>query len=356
MRATLKASETSAEVATSAAAAPPRSSSRRAAPRADQVQRERQQHQAQAEVEVGAVPVGACEAEHERGPAGEQRAVGGPAPGSERHGGVGGQPPRQLRQPRATSAMATRTQREEQAPWPRTAAATAGAGRTVTAGRPGGERVARALIIARGLRECAGMIGTRAIVAAAAVPAGRFGSSRPCWPSRRSSFLPSQIDFAELPQQPSSRRPRWASRCGHLSRRELRDRLLRRGVRSLDLALVSFIACSLVSLALAPERQAGVRVLAHWAACGVAYLAVSRLSTIGDVRWLARGALLGAAAVACVGLGQAVFHFSGVPQAAGPSGTMANRDLAAAYLVAVAPLAMLAGRRRRWPVSWPWLC
>ena len=193
------------------------------------------------------------------------------------------------------------------------------------------------------------------IVNARAMGAAATGTAQPVWlvaavlALAPLVFLPAQVDFAELPQQLFIQAAALGIALWASSRRELRDRLLRREVRSLDLALVSFIACSLVSLALAPERQAGVRVLAHWAACGVAYLAVSRLSTIGDVRWLARGALLGAAAVACVGLGQAVFHFSGVPQAAGPSGTMANRDLAAAYLLAVAPLAMLAGRRRRWP-------
>jgi hypothetical protein len=50
--------------------------------------------------------------------------------------------------------------------------------------------------------------------------------------------------------------------------------------------------------------------------------------------------------VAAVGLGQALFGLDLVPQAAAPAATLANRNVAAGYLVVVAPLALLAWSSR----------
>ena len=92
-------------------------------------------------------------------------------------------------------------------------------------------------------------------------------------------------------------------------------------------------------------------MLAHWLACAVVYVAVSRLSRLQDLPRLAAGALAGATLAACVGLSQVAFDLTLIPQAAGPSATMANRDLAASYLVAVVPLALLVRGRSRWAVA-----
>jgi hypothetical protein len=115
---------------------------------------------------------------------------------------------------------------------------------------------------------------------------------------------------------------------------------------ALDVPIAVFLGWSALSLVGAAEPAAGLAVLGHWTACGVVYLLVSRAAGPGDVPRLAAGLLLGGAGVAAVGLGQALFGLDWVPQAAAPAATLANRNVAAAYLAAVAPLALVAWPRR----------
>jgi O-antigen ligase len=111
--------------------------------------------------------------------------------------------------------------------------------------------------------------------------------------------------------------------------------------RPIDLALVAFLAWSAASLAGAEQPSAGLATLGHWSACALAYVVVSRTARPADVPRLGAALLLGGAAAAAVGLGQALFALGLVPQAAAPAATLANRNVAAGYLVLVAPLALL---------------
>ena len=163
--------------------------------------------------------------------------------------------------------------------------------------------------------------------------------------------LPAQIDFALLPQQAFIQAIALALALWVLTNRELRERIARMHLGALDLPLAAFVGWSAVSLAATPDRQDGLRILLQWLTCGVFYVVVSRLARRQDLRRLASGALVGAALATCVGFGQVVFALAVVPQAVGPAATMANRDLAAAHLVTVLPLALLALGRRRWLVA-----
>ena len=116
--------------------------------------------------------------------------------------------------------------------------------------------------------------------------------------------------------------------------------------RALDLPLLLFLGWSAVSLLWAPDPGAGLVTLGHWAACAVVYAVVSRAARLADVPRLAGALLLGGAAVAVVGLGQALLGLDLVPQAAVPAATLANRNVAAGYLAAIAPLALLAWSSR----------
>ncbi len=151
--------------------------------------------------------------------------------------------------------------------------------------------------------------------------------------------LPRQVDFAALPQQAFVQTAALALALLWLLWRPKAARL--EGWRPLDLPVATFLAWSAVSLLAAPERQPGGRILLHWAACALVYLLASRTARLVDVPRLAAGALIGATLVAVLGLAQAVFGLSAIPQAIGPAGTMANRNLAAGYLASVAPLALV---------------
>jgi O-antigen ligase len=116
--------------------------------------------------------------------------------------------------------------------------------------------------------------------------------------------------------------------------------------RALDLPLLAFLGWSAASLLWATDPGTGLRTLGHWAACAVVYGVVSHAARSADAPRLVGGLLFGGAAVAAVGLGQALFGLDFVPQAAVPAATLANRNVAAGYLVAVAPLALLAWSSR----------
>jgi hypothetical protein len=159
--------------------------------------------------------------------------------------------------------------------------------------------------------------------------------------------LPGHIDFARLPQQAFVQLLGlglgllWAAGQGGTRAPG--------GRRAFDAPLGVFLAWSALSLLDAREAAPGLRLLGHWAACGAVYLLVSRAAGPGDVPRLAGGLLLGGAVASALGLGQALLGLDWVPQAAAPAATLANRNVAAAYAAALAPLALLPwpGRRAR---------
>lgn len=156
--------------------------------------------------------------------------------------------------------------------------------------------------------------------------------------------LRGHVDFARLPQQAFVQVAAlflgllWVGQGAHG-----RTPVRRPG---LDLPLVLFLGWSAASLVWATDPGTGLRTLGHWAACAVVYGVVSRTARASDVPRLAGGLLLGGAAAAAVGLGQALLGLDLVPQAAAPAATLANRSVAAGYVAAVAPLALLAWSRR----------
>jgi hypothetical protein len=152
--------------------------------------------------------------------------------------------------------------------------------------------------------------------------------------------LPGHVDFARLPQQAFvvvsalALSLVWMVRGGTVTGRATR----------LDLPLLAFLAWSAVSLLASAEPAAGLERLGHWTAAALVFAVVSRAARADDVPRLASPLLLGGAAAAVVGLGQALLGLTLVPQAAPPAATLANRGVAAGHLAVVAPLALLA-----WP-------
>jgi O-antigen ligase len=152
--------------------------------------------------------------------------------------------------------------------------------------------------------------------------------------------VPGLVDFARLPQQV-------VIQVGAvvLVVLWLRDdsglTLGTTAMRRLDIPLGVFLALSALSLALGPDRPAGLGTLAHWTSCIAVYGVVSRVvRRPSEVRLLLAGAFGGAVGVALVGLLQGLLQLDLVPSAAGPAGTLANRNAAAGYLVAVLPLGL----------------
>jgi O-antigen ligase len=158
-------------------------------------------------------------------------------------------------------------------------------------------------------------------------------------------ILRGHVDFARLPQQVFLQVAAlglgllWAGQGAHVRGSGRR--------RALDLPLLLFLGWSAVSLLWASDPSAGLRTLVHWTACAVVYGVVSRASGTAEVPRLAGGLLFGGAAAAAVGLGQALLGLDFLPQAAGPAATLANRNVAAGYVAAVAPLALLAWSSRQ---------
>lgn len=163
--------------------------------------------------------------------------------------------------------------------------------------------------------------------------------------------LPGHLDFSRLPQQALVQVAALGLGLAWLAggRREP----VARSAGSLDLPVLAFLGWSAASLLVSADPAPGLRTLGHWLACALVYLLVSRLARAGDTLRLGAALLLGGAAVALVGLGQALFGLDLVPQAAAPAGTLANRNVAGAYVAALLPLALLPwpGRLAR-RVAW----
>jgi putative inorganic carbon (HCO3(-)) transporter len=163
--------------------------------------------------------------------------------------------------------------------------------------------------------------------------------------------LPGHLDFSRLPQQAFVQAAAlvlglaWLTRGG--------GDLEQRPRGALDLPLLAFLGWSGLSLLVAADPLAGLRTLGHWLACALAYILVSRLARPEDARRLCGALLLGGAGVALVGLSQGLFDLELVPQAVAPASTLANRNVAAAFVVVVMPLALVPwstplARRAAW--------
>jgi hypothetical protein len=126
--------------------------------------------------------------------------------------------------------------------------------------------------------------------------------------------------------------------------------------RAFDAPLLALLGISGLSLLVAVDPGPGLVVLIQWSSCAAVYFVTSRaVEGTADARRLAAALLLGGAAVALVGLAQVFGGLDQVPQAAAPASTLANRNVAAAHLVVVLPLALWVGGRpvgrARWAVA-----
>jgi O-antigen ligase len=154
--------------------------------------------------------------------------------------------------------------------------------------------------------------------------------------------LPGHVDFSRLPQLALVQTACALLGLAWLVRTAGAPALAPR--RPLDLPIAAVLAWSAASLAVAADPLPGLRTLGLWSACAIAYLLVSRAARAEDALRLGGALLLAGAAVALVGLGQALFGLDLVPQAVAPAGTLANRNVAAAFCAAVLPLALLPWR------------
>lgn len=156
--------------------------------------------------------------------------------------------------------------------------------------------------------------------------------------------VPGLADFARFPQQAFIQTFAvflvlvWA-----LERHGAEPRTER--MRLLDVPAGLFLGLSLLSVAGASDRAAGLQLGAHWVSCALVYAMVSRLvARPAQARPLLAGMFGGAVAVAVTGLGQALFQSDWIPSAVGPAGTLANRNVAAGYLVMVLPFGLALWR------------
>ena len=158
-------------------------------------------------------------------------------------------------------------------------------------------------------------------------------------------FIPGLVDFSRLPQQAFVQLSVLVMMLVRLF--EMRPlRRTRWPWRSFDAPILALLAAAALSMPGAVDPVAGLPLLFHWACCALVYLLVSRaLDDEADASRLVAGLVAGAGVLALVGLAQAVGDLEVVPQAAGPSSTMANRNVVAGYLVMVAPLALLLWHR-----------
>jgi hypothetical protein len=154
--------------------------------------------------------------------------------------------------------------------------------------------------------------------------------------------LPGHVDFSRLPQLALVQSACALVGLAWLVRTSGAPPLA--PLRPLDLPIAAVLAWSAVSLAFAADPLPGLRTLGLWAACALAYVLVSRAARAEDALRLGGALLLAGASVALVGLGQALLGLDVVPQAAAPAGTLANRNVAAAFCAAVVPLALLPWR------------
>jgi O-antigen ligase len=167
-------------------------------------------------------------------------------------------------------------------------------------------------------------------------------------------------DFANLPQAALVQAAAALLLLGLLLRRVRHPGEPLRWAPPLLVPLAAFLAWALLSLSWAHHRAEGAETWLHWLACaGVFVAATDRLRSRRDRTWLLAGMACAGMAVAAIGLTQALFGFSWIPQMAPPSATLANRNMAA-HVVVIALSAGLArwltSRRRATAMAWAGGC
>ncbi len=161
--------------------------------------------------------------------------------------------------------------------------------------------------------------------------------------------VPGLLDFANLPQSALLELGAAGLLAAALAAPVWRLRARRPEWPPLAAPLAAWLAWSALACAWSPSSALALRLWGHWLAAATVYALLFHLADRGkDLRPVAAAALAAGAVVAVLGIGQAVWGWTFVPQAFPPSATFANKNIAAQFAVGVLPLglAWMTGSRR----------
>ena len=115
---------------------------------------------------------------------------------------------------------------------------------------------------------------------------------------------------------------------------------------SLNLAILAFLAWCFVSVLYAHNSFEGTQVFTHWAACALVFFALQQIDITPQMtKRLLIGLYIAGVGISLIGICQALFGFSLIPQSAPPSATMANCNMAAQFITLTWPLGLLIKKR-----------
>ena len=161
--------------------------------------------------------------------------------------------------------------------------------------------------------------------------------------------VPGLYDFANLPQSALLELGAAALLADALAAPVWRLRARRPEWPPLAAPLAAWLAWSALACAWSPSAALALRLWGHWLAAAIVYALLFHLADHGkDLRPVAAAALAAGAVIAGLGIGQALWGWTFVPQAFPPSATFANKNIAAQFAVGVLPLGLvwMTGSRR----------
>jgi len=147
--------------------------------------------------------------------------------------------------------------------------------------------------------------------------------------------VPGLFDFANLPQSVFLQAGAAILLVAALAARAWRPQW-----PPLAAPLLLWLAWSALSCAWSPNPTLALRVWWPWLAAGAGYALLFHLADgADDLRPVAAAALAAGAVVAGLGIGQATWGWTFVPQAFPPAATFANKNIAAQFAIGVLPFA-----------------
>jgi tetratricopeptide (TPR) repeat protein len=154
--------------------------------------------------------------------------------------------------------------------------------------------------------------------------------------------VPGLFDFANLPQSSFLEVSAAALLTAAVATPVWRLRARRLEWPPLAAPLLLWLAWSALSCAWSPNPALALRVWWPWLAAATGYLLLFHLADgADDLRPVAAAALAAGAVVAALGIGQAMWGWTFVPQAFPPSATFANKNIAAQFAVGVLPFGLV---------------
>ena len=163
--------------------------------------------------------------------------------------------------------------------------------------------------------------------------------------------VPGLYDFANLPQSAFLQLS-----AAVLVAAALTARVWRPEWPPLAAPLLLWLAWSALSCTWSPNPALALRVWWPWLAAATGYALLFHLADGGaDLRPVAAAALAAGVVVATLGIGQAMWGWTFVPQAFPPAATFANKNIAGQFVIGVLPFAFLwmagSSRARVWTAS-----